>query len=210
LEEALAGRVRAQHRFLLREHLEPSDDLDAAHARLSTESAPQLSAEEEAVARRDTIAGGSQRVAQLFVAEVGSALSRPFLSAKHRASWAGRCPGNHASAGQRLSGKTRKGSRWLRQALTEAAQAAARRKNTSLSAQFHRIAARRGKRWAVVAVAHPIRVIAYHLLTWQETSRDLGAASFDDLDRKAVERRLVRRLERLGYQVALTATSEVA
>ncbi len=115
-----------------------------------------------------------------------------------------------ATSGKQLSGKTRKGNQWLRQALTEAAHAAARTKHTYLGAQYRRIAARRGRRRAVVAVAHSILVIAYHLLTRGEDYRDLGANYFDELDRQAVERRLVRRLERLGYEVELKTIPKAA
>jgi transposase len=209
-EAALAGRLHAQQRFMLLEHLEHIDYLDAAIARLGAQIAQQLSVEEEAAVRLDSIPGGSQRVAEILVAEVGSDPAGHFPRAQHLASWAGVCPGNHQSAGKRLSGKTRKGSRWLRHALTEAAQAAARSKHPSLSAQYHRLAARRGKRRAVVAVAHTILVIAYHLLTRKETYRDLGATSFDDLERQYVERRLVRRLQRLGYQVEPTPAPQSA
>lgn len=207
LEEALQGRMQDHHRFMLLEHLEHIDYLDDAIARFSTSIEERLQDDVEAIELLDTIPGVSQRVAEILVAEVGSNPGR-FPSAKHLASWAGVCPGNNESAGRRLSGKTRKGSRWLRQALTEAAQAAGRSKTTYLGAQYRRIAARRGKRRAVIAVAHTILVIAYHVLTHKEAYCDLGATYFDELDRQAVERRLVRRLERLGYQVELKASPQ--
>ncbi len=122
---------------------------------------------------------------------------RRFPTAGHLASWAGMCPGNHASAGKRLSGRTRKGSPWLRSALIEAAQAAART-STYLAAQYRRVAARRGHKRAIVAVAHTILVIIYHLLRDQTTYRELGATYFDERERQDIERRLVRRLEALG------------
>ena len=114
------------------------------------------------------------------------------------------CPGNHESAGKRLSGRTRKGNPWLRAALVQAAHAAGRTKHTYLAAQYRRLAARRGKKRAPVAVGHSILVIAYHLLrTRQRPYHDLGPGHFDQRDRERVERRLVRRLEALGYRVAL-------
>jgi transposase len=128
---------------------------------------------------------------------------RRFPTAGHLASWAGMCPGNHESAGKRLSGKTRKGNRALRAVLVEAAHAAGHTKQTDLGAQFRRLAARRGKKRAAVAVGHAILVIAYHLLTEGTVYQDLGAQYFDERARQAVERRLVRRLEALGYTVAL-------
>ena len=113
------------------------------------------------------------------------------------------CPGNNESAGKRRSGRTRKGSPWLRSALVEAAHAAGRTKETYLSAQYHRLAARRGKKKAAVAVGHTILVIVYHLLKRGDTYRDLGPMYFDKHDRQAVERRLTHRLQRLGYKVTL-------
>ena len=194
--------MRDHHRFLLTEHLSHLDYLDEAIKRFGQEVAQRLSPFEEDVALLDTIPGVNQRVGEILLAEVGVDLSR-FPSADHLASWAGVCPGNNESAGKRLSGRTRKGSRWLRQALIEAAHGAGRTKNTYLGAQFRRLVARRGKKKAVMAVAHSILVIAYHILTKREPYRDLGVNYFDERDRAAVERRTIRRLERLGYRVEL-------
>lgn len=126
-----------------------------------------------------------------------------FPSAQHLASWAGMCPGNHESAGKRLSGKTRKGSLWLRKLLVEAAQAAAHSKNTYLSALYRRIAARRGAKIAMIAVGHTILVMIYHMLSEQVVYAELGGNYFDERDRQATQQRLVHRLEKLGFQVSL-------
>jgi len=134
--------------------------------------------------------------------EFGADLRR-FPSAAHLASWAGMCPGNDESAGKHRSGRTRKGNPWLRSALIEAAQAAARTRGTYLAAQYHRLAARRGKKKAVVALGHTLLTIAYHVLTEETTYRDLGPLYFDQRDQQRVARRLVGRLEALGYTVQL-------
>jgi len=206
LEQALAGRVRPHHRFLLAEHMGHIAYLEEAIARLNQEIALRLRALQEdmdlLIELLDTIPGVSRRVAEVLLAEIGADLTR-FPSAPHLASWAGLCPGNHESAGKRQTGRTRKGSRWLRHTLIEAAHAASRSKNTYLGAQYRRLAARRGTKKAEVALAHSILVIAYHVLTRKEPYRDLGPNYFDEHDRQAVERRLVRRLEKLGLKVTI-------
>ncbi len=157
---------------------------------------------EEAIARLETIPGVGRRTAEALVAALGLDLRR-FPTSGHLASWAGLCPGQHESAGKRHSGRTRHGNASLRTALVEAAQAASHTKATYLAAQFHRLAARRGRKKAVIAVAHSILVIAYHLLARGTTYRDLGVHYFEERDRRAVERRAVRRLEGLGFKVIL-------
>lgn len=203
LTRAVVGRFTAHHAFLLTEQLSQLDYLEEAMERVSAEIARRLEAEHEAIALLDTVPGIGRRAAEIIIAEIGTDLDR-FPSAKHLASWAGMCPGNAESGGKRLSGKTRKGNRWLRQVLIEIAHVAAKTRGTYLAAQYRRIAARRGKKRALVAVAHTVLVIIYHLLTKREPYRDLGEAYFDHLERQHVERRLVRRLERLGYAVTLT------
>ncbi len=170
--------------------------------RVSAEIAQRLRDDLAAVELLDTVPGISQRAAEVLLAELGTDLSR-FPSAKHLASWAGMCPGNAESGGKRLRGKTRKGNQALRQALIQIAHVASKTKDTYLAAQYRRIAARRGKKRALVALGPTILVIVYHILTRRQPYQELGVAYFDQLDRQRVEQRLVRRLERLGYTVSL-------
>jgi transposase len=156
-----------------------------------------------------SIPGISRRTAEGVLAEIGMEMSR-LPTSGHLASWAGMCPGNHESAGKRLSGRTRKGRPWLRKLLVEAAHAAAHTKHTSLSALYQRIKARRGAKQAMIAVGHAILVICYHVLDQQVCSEELGGNYFDEHDRQATEKRLVRRLEKLGYHVELQPASQVA
>jgi transposase len=202
LERALAGSVGPHQRFLLARQLAHIDDLDGLIAEVSAEIAERLRPFDPALERLDTIPGVGRRIAEIVLAEVGPDLAH-FPSARHLASWAGMCPGNHESAGKRHSGKTRKGSPWLRAALVEAAHAAGRTKGTYLRALYERVAARRGRKRAAVAVGHSILVIMYYVLTRETTYAELGGNYFDERDRTRVEHRLVHRLEQLGYTVSL-------
>ncbi|HEX6232702.1 MAG TPA: IS110 family transposase [Jiangellaceae bacterium] len=206
LERALAGRLGPQQRYLVATMLAHIDALDATLAELSDRIQEQMRPFEDAITRLDTIPGVGRRIAEILVAELGTDLTR-FPSAAHLASWAGLCPGNDESAGKRRSGKTRKGNRWLRWALTEAAQAARRSRDTYLRAQYHRLAARRGRNKAIIAVAHSILISVYHLLTRPDLYTDLGGDYFDRRDHEAIEHRLVRRLEALGNKVTLEKAS---
>ena len=127
-----------------------------------------------------------------------------FASSKHLASWAGVCPGNKQSGGKRLSGKTTGGNVWLKGILAEVAWANARRKTGYLGAQFRRLARRRGLYKALVAVAHSVLVIIYHVLRERRPYTDLGADYFEKLDAQRLEQLHVRRLNALGYSVTLT------
>lgn len=158
----------------------------------------------QAIALLDTVPGISRWQAEVILAEIGLDMGR-FPTAAHLASWAGLAPGNNESAGKRRSGKTRPGNPTLCKTLVLAGHAAAHSKNTYLAAQYNRLAARRGKKKAIVAVAHSILVIVYHLLSRREPYHDLGGNYFDERKRESVTNRLVRRLEKLGYEVALAS-----
>jgi transposase len=208
LERALTGRFGPHQRFLVAEILTQIDFLDETIERLSAEIGERERPFEAVLERLDTIPGVGRRIAEIIVAEVGPDVRR-FPSAGHLASWAGLCPGQDESAGKRRSGKTRKGNRWVRTALVEAAQAA-RRTKTYLAAQFRRLTTRRGLKKAMVAVAHSILRIVYHLLIDEHPFEDLGETYFDQRQRQHVSRRLKQRLERLGYRVQLEPLTSAA
>ena len=209
LERALVGRFGAHQRVLVGHHLGHIDYLDAVIADLSAQIAERLRPFDDEPERLDAITGVGRYTAEVIVAEIGTDMTR-FPTDRHLASWAGLCPGNHESAGKRQTGKTRRGNRWLRTALVEAATGAGRARHTYLSAQYHRLASRRGKKKAAVAVAHSILVDAYHLLKHGTAFRDLGGEYFDRRDQAALERRLVSRLEALGNKVNLEKVEQVA
>ena len=188
LEAALQGAVGEHQRFLLQSQHRQLDFLAAEIATLSEEIERRLRPFAEALDRLDTISGVGRRVAEQVLVELGLDVER-FPTHRHLASWAGLCPGNRESAGKRLGGKTRKGNPWLRSTLVEAAQAASRTRQTYLSAQYHRLAARRGRKRAIYGVAHTILVIAYHLLRSETTYRELGGNYFDERDKEAARRR---------------------
>ena len=210
LVAALSGRVRGYHRFMIAEHLGHIDYLDASIERVSTEieESARPFVEEGQLEMLDSVPGISERAAQVLVAEIGVDMTR-FASAHHLASWAGMCPGNNQSGGKRLSGKTRKGSPWLKAVLIEAAHGAVRTKGTYLAAQYGRLVRRRGSKRAMVAVAHSILVIVYHVLLRRVSYQELGGNYFDERERQMVEKRAVRRLESLGYQVQLVPIQQV-
>ncbi len=202
LQQALTGRVTDHHRFLLRELLDQLASLEGSIERVSQHIAERCRPFEAHVQRLDLIPGVDERTAEHLLAELGADLSA-FPSDRHLASWAGMCPGNNESAGKRKSGKTRKGSPWLRRTLTQAAWAASRTKHTYLKAQYHRLAARRGKKRAIVAVGHSILVMAYHILKEGRSYQELGEGFLDRRHADRLTHSLVKRLEALGHKVTL-------
>jgi transposase len=206
LRAALDGRLTHHQRFLLGEQLQRIEELEASMERVSAEIARRLAPLEETITRLDAIPGVGRRTAEMILAEIGTDMA-PFPSAAHLASWAGLCPGNHESAGKRQAGTTRKGNVWLRTALVEAAQAAGRAKDTRLQALFQRLAQRRGRKRAAVAVAHHLLIIVYYLLERGETYRELGSTYMTAADTVRQAARLQRRLEQLGYRVTVEAVA---
>jgi transposase len=209
LRPALTGRVTEHHRFLLGLLLDEVEVVEQFLGRLEARIAAVLGPFAGAVARLKTIPGVDQRAAEAVVAEIGIDMSR-FPSEGHLASWAGLCPGNDESAGRRRSGRTARGNPWLKRALVQAAWAASHTKGTYLAAFYRRLAARRGRKRALVALAHALLGIAYHLLRKGEDYADLGGDYFDRRDKERLTRRLVRRLESLGVKVALEPQGQVA
>ena len=204
LETALQGRFSSHHALLLSHLLSHIDYLDHSIDSLSAEIEERLDPFAQQRELLCTIPGVAERTAEVILAELGPDMGR-FPSHRHAASWAAICPGNEESAGKRKTGKTRKGDRWLRTALVEAANSAAgRTKDTYLRAQYLRVKRRQGHKKAIVAVAHSILVAAYYILRDQVPYQELGGDFFiRRQDQERLTQRLVRQLERLGQRVTL-------
>jgi transposase len=229
LEQALTGRVREHHRFLVSTHLAHIDFLDEQIEQFAHKIQEQMQAMspptppqnppsqpppsqpdtpenplsyQEAVQRMDDVPGLDVKVAQAILAETGTDMIR-FASEGHLCSWAGVAPGNHESAGKRYSGKTPPGNRALRKALVQAAHGAVRKKGSYFGAFYQRLLVRRGKKRAILAVAHKLLVVIYHLLKYHRSYSELGADYLDTRNSERATQRLVRRLNALGYTVQL-------
>jgi transposase len=202
LRLALEGRVTEHHRFLLRMHLDHVTHLEELIGRLGARIEEAMAPFAEASGRLQTIPGISRRVAETIVAETGVDMGQ-FPTAGHLASWAGMCPGNNESAGKRRGGRTTKGDRWLRTALVQAAWAASHTKGTYVAAQYRRLAKRRGRKKALIALGHTLRVIVYHVLKKGTTYAELGPDFLDRLEPERLTRQLVKRLQSLGHKVTL-------
>ena len=205
LKLALEGVCTEHHRYLLGRQLSHIGFLENQHQlfdqRINHRLSELLPAED--FARLDRIPGVSRTTIENVTAEIGVDMSI-FPDEHHLASWCGICPGNEESGGKRLRSRTRKGNRWLRRALVESAWAASHVKSSYLAAQYRRLAARRGKKRALLAVAHSLLVIIYHVLRHHVEYRDLGPEYFARLEPERLRRHLVRRLQTLGWEVTLS------
>ena len=204
LEQAVVGNLTGVLRFVVQQQLRHIRGLDEQIAACDEEVAEQMRPLAQALANLETIPGVGRRTAEIILAEIGADMSR-FPTHRHLAAWAGMCPGNRASGGKRKRAGTRHGSPWLRGALTEAGWAAGRCKQGYLAAQYRRLAARRGRKRAVVAVGHSILVVVYHMLKEGREYEELGDTYFDERERERVAQRAVQRLEALGFRVQLEA-----
>jgi transposase len=197
---ALTADMREHHRFLLRELLDLIRAQDRSISHLEAEIERHLSPFEAEIKRCERINGVSRQVLYVLMAEIGTDLKR-FPDAEHLSSWAGVCPGQKESAGKQLSGRSRKGNRYLRAALVQAAHGV-RQSHTYLGERYRRLKKRRGSKRAALAVGHSILVIYYQMMKTGEEYHEKGEAFFArHADHGKIERQLVRRLERLGYQV---------
>jgi len=209
LELALEGKLEEHHRFLLKLQLDRLERVESDLAALEQRIQEKLQPYATQLALLQEIPGVERTLAAVIIAELGVDMS-VFQSVSQLASWAGVCPGNNESAGKRKSSRIPKGNVYLKTALVEAANSAARAKGTYLRDKFYRLKARRGYKRAAVAIAHKILVSIYHMLSQNVSYNDLGDCYLDNLNKHHLTRNLVHRLERLGYSVTLTLEQEAA
>ena len=202
LELALRGYINSHQRLMLKTILKHINFLTEQIEMLDQEVAERVSAYQEDIDRLDSIPGIATRMAEQILSEIGTDVKNQFPSAAHMCSWAGLVPGHNESAGKRKSAKTKKGNKYLRSALTEAAHSVRGSKNY-LGALYRRTAARKGKKRAGIVVAHAMMRIAYYLLTRKEMYVDLGEDYFDKQRQQSIVRHSLRRLQSLGYTVTL-------
>lgn len=206
LEKALNGKLTNHHRFLLKMHLENIDHLSKQIAIIDAEIQKKMIPFQKESKLIQTIPGISEVNASAILAEIGVNMSQ-FPDEAHLSSWAGVCPGNNESAGKKKSGKTQKGNSFLKGALTESAWAASKTKGTSYNAFYHSLVGRRGKRRALVALAHRMLIDIYYVLIAGEPYLDIGAK---EITERAIKRRvksMIRSLEKAGYSVVMAATA---
>jgi transposase len=203
LELALHGNMNAHQRLMLKTMIAHIDFVSEQIEAMDQEVAQRLDPFQEDLERIDTIPGVARRTAEQIMAEIGTDVKSRFPSAPHLCSWVGLVPGHNESAGKRKKSRARKGNKYLRAALVEAAHSV-KASNNFLGAQYRRIASRKGKQRAAIAVAHSIMTIVYHLLTKQEEYKELGANFFDRRREEQIKKQSVRRLEALGFAVTLS------
>ena len=206
LERALHGRLTVNQRFVLRESLRRWEELETADARVTREIDKYVQVDPKLARARevlDSIPGVGLRVAEVIMAEIGIEMAAVFADAAHLASWAGICPGNKATGGKRLSGRTRKGNTYLRSALVQAAWGASMKKNCYLSSQYFRLLKRLGRKKALVAVAHSLLVIIFHVLQRDQTYTELGGDYFDRHHVEQQRNYYLGRLQMLGLKVTV-------
>ena len=195
---SIEGIVTPLQRKLLSQVLDHIDDLNQRIMTLDTMVKDYMTEYEAAILAIDELPGIGRRSAEVILAEIGTDMSR-FPSAAHISSWSGLCPGNHQSAGRRKHGKTTKGNKTLKSILVECAKSARNVKGSYFSAQYQRIAARRGKNRATVAVAHSMLIAIYHVLKSGVPFRDLGADYYNNFNREHKIRGYLKRLQALGW-----------
>jgi transposase len=200
LEKALNGKLTDHHRFLLRMHLENIDHFAKQITKIDKEIQRKMVPFQKESKLIRTIPGISEVNASAILAEIGIDMSQ-FPDEAHLSSWAGVCPGNNESAGKKKSGKTQKGNSFLKGTLTESAWAASKTKDTSYNAFYHNILRRRGKKRAIVALAHRMLIDIYYVLKTGEPYQDIGAEAISERATSRRERSMIRSLEKAGYSV---------
>lgn len=211
LVRALESKVTVHHRFMLSKHLKQIHFLEEMIEEFNQQIDAHVKAQGEdflaLIPLLTTIPGVDTCTAKEILAEIGADMNQ-FPNQDHLSSWAGVCPGNNESAGKRKSAKTTKGSHWLRATLGEISWAASHTKNTYLSAHYKRIARRRGRKKAIVALGHTMLVIIYHMIKNRLPYNELGKEYFNKMDKEKIIKSMVKRIEKIGYKVELSKVEQ--
>jgi transposase len=206
LKKALQGNIREHHIFMMKQILGHIDFMDTQIKDLSDELSVRLAAYEDDIKRLIWIPGVQRKSAEAIIVETGGNMDA-FVNSQKIASWVGLCPGNHQSAGKRLSGRNTNGNQWLRQILIECAQTASRSKDNFLSSRYERLAKRRGAKRSIFALAHRILLIAYNILKYKTNYRELGGNYYQNLNSERSKKYYIKRLESLGFTVSLNPST---
>jgi len=209
LEKALDGKITDHHRFLLKTHMENIDHLAKQIEKIDEQIEMKMIPFQKEESLIQSIPGISKVSASAILAEIGTDMSQ-FPDGAHLSSWAGVCPGNNESAGKKKSGKTQKGNSFLKGTLTEVAWAASKVKHSSYSSFYYNIIRRRGKKRALIALAHRILMDIYHVLKTGTPYQDASNEASNELATKRKEQSMIRVLEKAGYSVTRTSTPEIA
>lgn len=202
LEKAFEGHLTEHHRFLLRLLWDQLAQQEEWLAKLDAKIEKQTRPFAAEIERLDAVPGVDRRVIAVLLAEVGADM-KPFPGDEDLASWAGIYPRNDVSAGKRERRRVTPGNHRLKRTLTQAAWAASHKRNTYSGAQYRRLAGRQEKKQALIAVGHSILMIFYHMRKRGVAYQELGGDFFDRLEPERIKRYHVKRLEALGYKVAL-------
>lgn len=202
--KAMDGIITQFQKTIMKEVIKHIDELTERISEMDKIIDEYMKEYEENKKKLDKIPGIGKRSAEIILAEIGQDMSR-FATAGHISSWAGVCPGNNESAGKRRSGKTRKGNQTLKVILTQCAQAAVKRKDTFFYAQYQRIAMRRGKKRAILAVGHTMLIAIYYMIKENKEYEDLGADFYNKFNKEKKANAYIKKIKELGYDVQIIA-----
>ena len=199
---AMNGIITPFQKTMMKEVIKHIDELTKRIAEMDELIDEYMKEYEKNKKKLEKMPGIGKRTSEIILAEIGQDMSR-FPTAGHISSWSGVCPGNNESAGKRRSGKSRKGNKILKSTLVECAQAAVKHKNSFFYAQYQRISMRRGKKRALLAVAHTMLIAIYYMIKEDKEFVDLGSDFYNKFNKEKKANAYIKKLKELGYDVQL-------